>query len=260
MRPRCRLVAVLLLTAAFVLPATRARPAPSRVLMVTYSAGYQHDVVRRPAAVELSTAERVVLDLGRRSGRFDVTHVATREEVERLTPADVRAHRAISLLHDRRACRCRPWRATRSSSPFVTAPDSSACTVRRIPGTQCLSTMSSWAGPSTVTVAPACTAHRRGSDAPRHVPPGESLELADEIYQFRAWSRPAVHVLLSLDPRSVDVGRGKRSDGDYALAWTKAYGRGPRRLHGPRHEPGIWADRRFQAHLLGAIQWALGGR
>src|SRR5712664_3328695 len=95
MRPRCRLVAVLLLTAAFVLPPTRARPALPRVLMVTYSAGYQHDVVRRPAAGELSTAEGVVADLGRRSGGFAVSHVSTRDDLEQLTVTSVRAHRAI---------------------------------------------------------------------------------------------------------------------------------------------------------------------
>jgi len=97
----------------------------------------------------------------------------------------------------------------------------------------------------------------RAHPATRHL--GESLELTDEIYQFRAWSRPEVHVLLRLDPRSVDVGRGKRADGDYALAWTRADGRGRVFYTALGHEPGMWADGRFQAHLLGAIQWALGG-
>src|SRR5262249_12915667 len=89
---------------------------------------------------------------------------------------------------------------------------------------------------------------------------GDSLELNDEIYQFRGWSRPEVHVLLRLDPRSVDVGRGKRSDGDYALAWSKSYGRGRVIYTSLGHEPAVWADSRFQSHLLGAIQWGLRGR
>jgi len=260
MRPRCRLVAVLLLTAAFVLPATRVRPAPSRVLMVTYSAGYQHDVVRRPAAAELSTAERVVLDLGRRSGRFDVTHVATREEVERLTPADVRAHRAILFfttgeLPMPAMARHSIFQSVRDGAGFV-GVHSASDTWYAVPEYHKLlgGTFDGhpWHQRARLIV------EDRTHPATRHL--GESLELADEIYQFRAWSRPAVHVLLSLDPRSVDVGRGKRSDGDYALAWTKAYGRGRVVYTALGHEPGIWADRRFQAHLLGAIQWALGGR
>ena len=87
---------------------------------------------------------------------------------------------------------------------------------------------------------------------------GDGVELFDEIYQFRAWSRAEVHVLLRLDSRSVDVGRGKRVDRDYALAWTRSYGRGRVIYTALGHEPAVWADARFQAHLLGAIRWALG--
>ena len=52
MRPRRRLVGLVVVAAALLLFATQARPALPRVLMVTYSAGYQHDVVRRPTAGE----------------------------------------------------------------------------------------------------------------------------------------------------------------------------------------------------------------
>ena len=68
-----------------------------------------------------------------------------------------------------------------------------------------------------------------------------------------------IHVLLRLDPHSVDARRGKRADGDYALAWTKTYGRGRVVYTALGHEPAVWADGRFQEHLLGAIRWALGG-
>src|SRR5437868_9986117 len=95
MRRRRHHVGLVVLATALVLAATQARPALPRLLMVTYSAGYEHDVVRRPAAGELSTAERVVGDLGRRSGDFEVTHAATRDDLERLPVASVRAHRAL---------------------------------------------------------------------------------------------------------------------------------------------------------------------
>src|SRR3989442_878621 len=95
MHPRRRSLRLLVVATALALSATEARPALPRVLMVTYSAGYQHEVVRRPAAGELSTAERVVADLGRRSGGFEVSHVSTREDLNRLTVTSVRAYRAI---------------------------------------------------------------------------------------------------------------------------------------------------------------------
>src|SRR5438105_2038803 len=95
MRPRHRPRGLFVLAAALLLSASQARPALPRVLMVTYSAGYQHDVVRRPTAGELSTAERVVANLGRRSRGFEVCHVSTRDDLERLTATSVRAHGAI---------------------------------------------------------------------------------------------------------------------------------------------------------------------
>jgi len=51
---------------------------------------------------------------------------------------------------------------------------------------------------------------------------GPSFEIADEIYQFKDWDRKKVHVLLSLDDASVDLTRQgvKRADHDFANAWT----------------------------------------
>jgi hypothetical protein len=78
-----------------VLVAGPARPAAPRLLMVSHSAGFEHEVVRRPGGGGLSTAERVVADLGRRSGRFDVTFIGTGKEVAGLSLATVRAHKAM---------------------------------------------------------------------------------------------------------------------------------------------------------------------
>ena len=92
----------------------------------------------------------------------------------------------------------------------------------------------------------------------RHL--GGGFEITDEIYQFRGWSRDKVHVLLRLDPQSIDVGKGKRVDRDYALSWVRLYGRG-RVFYtalGPPRE--VWEDERFRLHLLEGIRWAMGGR
>src|SRR5262249_51103267 len=78
-----------------VLAATPVGPGPPRVLRVPCSGGSQQDVVRRPAPAELSIAERVVADLGRRSASFEVTHASTREDLGRLSVASVREHRAL---------------------------------------------------------------------------------------------------------------------------------------------------------------------
>jgi type 1 glutamine amidotransferase len=92
----------------------------------------------------------------------------------------------------------------------------------------------------------------------RHL--GPSFSIFAETYQFKAWSRANVHVLLSLDMTSVDPNGGSRTDGDYALAWTKSYGAGRVFYTALGHENAVWDDPRFQQHVLGGIRWALGDR
>jgi uncharacterized protein len=98
----------------------------------------------------------------------------------------------------------------------------------------------------------------REHPATRHLP--ASFALNDEIYQFRAWSRADVHVLLSLDTASVNLAdpKVKRSDGDFALAWTRTFGKGRVFYTALGHEPAVWRDERFKQHLLGGIRWAMG--
>jgi type 1 glutamine amidotransferase len=234
-------------------------PAPPRVLVVTYSAGFQHEVVRRPADGTLSTAERVVAELARRSRRFEVSHAGTREELDRLSTASVSSHRALLFfttgeLPIAPAVRQAMFQAVRAGGGFI-GVHSAADTWYAVPEYRAMLGASFAGHPWHQRV------HVRVEDhahpATRHL--GAGLEIADEIYQFRDWSREQVHVLLRLDPRSVDIARGRRADGDYALAWTKRYGQGRVVYTALGHEPAVWADERFRAHLSGAIEWALGG-
>ena len=100
-------------------------------------------------------------------------------------------------------------------------------------------------------------------EGPRHPStthlPG-SFPITDEIYQFRNWSRDRVQVLLSLDPASVDLKADgvKRTDRDFALAWTRRYGAGRVFYTALGHRAEVWNDDRFQRHLLGGLQWAMG--
>jgi len=251
---------VFVAASVFVLAATQTGPAPPRVLMVTCSAGYQHDVVRRPAPGDLSIAERVVGDLGHRSAGFEVTYVSSRDDLARLTVASVHEHPALLFfttgeLPMAADVREAMLQSVRDGAGFV-GVHSATDTWYSVPAYHELLGSIFDGHPWHQRVR--LVVEDRTHPATRHL--GESLELVDEIYQFRAWSRADVHVLLRLDPRSVEIARGKRSDGDYALAWTKPYGRGRVFYTALGHEPNVWADNRFQTHLLGAIQWALGGR
>lgn len=254
------IAAFLLLATTVIVGTGPGRSASPRLLMVSYSAGFQHDVVRRPITGTLSTAETVVAELARRSQAFEVTHVGTRAELAQLTAASVHAHHAILFFTSGElpmapAVREAMFQMVRDGGGFIgvhSAADTwyAVAEYRELLGGYFDG--HPWHQRARLIVED--LAH----PATRHL--GEAFEIADEIYQFRAWRRQDVHVLLRLDPRSVDIGRGKRADGDYALAWTRSYGRGRAVYTALGHEPGVWADARFQAHLLGAIQWALGHR
>jgi len=85
---------------------------------------------------------------------------------------------------------------------------------------------------------------------------GKGFEVADEIYQFRdPYSRKELRVLLSLDLARTNMNKGgiNRKDGDFAVAWCRAWGRG--RVYymslGHRHEI-FWNPPLLQAYLDGA--------
>jgi uncharacterized protein len=260
LRPARRIATLLLLATTLLVSTAPGQSASARLLMVTYSAGFQHDVVRRPIAGTRSTAETVVAELGRRSPGFDVTYVATRAELERLTVSSVRAHDAILFFTSGElpmapALRQAMFELIREGGGFV-GVHSAADTWYAVPEYRELlgGTFDGHPWHQRARLIVEDLAH----PAIRHL--GEAFEIADEIYQFRDWRRQDVRVLLRLDPRSVDIGRGKRADGDYALAWTKSYGRGRVVYTALGHEAAVWADERFKTHLLGAIQWAWGPR
>lgn len=91
----------------------------------------------------------------------------------------------------------------------------------------------------------------------RHL--GQSFRIWDEIYQYKDWSREKVHVLLSLDNTSVDLTKQgvKRADKDFAIAWTKDYGKGRVFFTGLGHDEHTWRDPRYQQHLTNGILWSL---
>jgi len=94
--------------------------------------------------------------------------------------------------------------------------------------------------------------------ATRHL--GASFKIADEIYQFKNFSRERVRVLMSLDPGSVDLTKPgvRRADKDFALAWQRDFGRGRVFYTALGHRPEVWRDERYQRHLVEGLRWAMG--
>jgi type 1 glutamine amidotransferase len=99
-----------------------------------------------------------------------------------------------------------------------------------------------------------------GGDFPatKHFP--ASFHKYDEIYQPKDWSRSDVNVLLSLDPSKLDYNnpRVHRQDHDFAVAWSKMYGKGRVFYSTLGHTTDSWKDSDIRTMYFEAIKWSLG--
>ena len=93
--------------------------------------------------------------------------------------------------------------------------------------------------------------------AVRHFP--KRFVKFDEIYQPKEWSRDKVNVLLSLDPNRLDYNnpRVHRPDHDFAVAWSKMYGKGRVFYSTLGHTEEAWSDPDIRTMYFEAIKWAL---
>ena len=88
---------------------------------------------------------------------------------------------------------------------------------------------------------------------------GPSFEISDEIYQISDFDARGSHVLLRLDPASVDLTKGNVRPRFYGwpLAWTRSYGEGRVFYTALGHDAAVWRDPRYQRILLNAVLWTL---
>jgi uncharacterized protein len=85
------------------------------------------------------------------------------------------------------------------------------------------------------------------------------LVLRDEHYQLQAFSRDKVRVLAHLDASKLDLKQPlvHRTDGDFPVAWAKAYGAGRVFYSTLGHEPSLWDSKPIQEMYFNAVRWAL---
>lgn len=97
----------------------------------------------------------------------------------------------------------------------------------------------------------------RESPITRHLP--ASFAVTDEHYQIKDYSRNNVHVLARLDPAKLDLKAAlvHRTDGDFAVAWTKTYGKGRVFYSTLGHPRELWDEAWLQTMYFEAIKWTL---
>lgn len=223
-----------------------------RVLFLTHSAGFVHDVVKRKAPDRLSLAEEQLVAAAK--GKFEI--VATQDCGE-ITAERLQGYAAVAFY---------------TTGELPIDADALVAFVKSgggFIGIHCATdTLYKHAGYSEM-IAGNFDGHPwhkkvrikvedRRHPATNHLP--ASFEIVDEIYQFKNWDRKNVHVLLSLDPSSVDVAKGKREDKDYANAWTRTFGKGRVFYTALGHGANAWKDPRFLEHVLNGVSWAIGAK
>lgn len=95
------------------------------------------------------------------------------------------------------------------------------------------------------------------SPATSHLP--QMFETPHEPYNFAKWQGSGVQLLLRMDPGSYPD-KGLRNSSEYAVAWTKTFGRGRVFYTALGHNDSEWSDQRFLQHVVGGMRWALGLR
>jgi uncharacterized protein len=223
--------------------------AKHKVLYLTHSAGFKHEV--------LPFSEQILKQIGERSAAFEVTATQDCSVLSRdgLKPYDAVVFYTTGELPISDAQKAAFLDFIRSGKGFV-GIHSATDTFYKWPeyGELIGGYFDQHPWHQEVTVKVEEQRHR----STRHL--GKSFKITDEIYQFKNFSRSRVHVLLSLDANSVDLNKPAvhRTDKDFALAWWRNYGKGRAFYTALGHRPEVWQDERFQQHLLGAVRWAMG--
>ena len=223
--------------------------AKHKVLYLTHSAGWKHDV--------LPVSEVILKEIGERSGAFDVTatkdcSLISRESLKQFDAVVFYTTGELPITDEQKAAFLDFIKSGKGFIGIHSATD----TFYKWPeyGELIGGYFDQHPWHQDVTVKVEDSHH----PATRHL--DKSFQIKDEIYQFKDFSRDRVHVLLSLDASSVDLTLPAvhRKDKDFALAWWRNYGKGRVFYTALGHREEVWRDARFQQLLLGALSWAMG--
>lgn len=262
-----------------------------KLLVITESKGFVHDVVRRGKDGSLCLVEKTFQDLAKKAGFFDVE--VSQDSRKDLTAENLKDFDAVwfyttGTLPISDVQKADLLAFVRSGKGFG-GSHSATDTFYKWPEYGDLIGAyfdgHPWHQEVTVIV------ENKQHPATRHL--GDSFKITDEIYQFRTpYSRQKLNVLMKLDPKhavmseaeraallkkaakleeagKVDEARklrkqtdGKRpgvrrTDDDWALAWTREYGKGRVFYTALGHRAEVWNDPRFQEHVIGGLKYMM---
>ncbi len=224
--------------------------APKRVLYVTHSAGFRHDSIaisrqvlesfgtRTSGALEVISTENLSLISADNLRNFDVVFFFTSGE---LALTDQQKRDFLAFVRDGKG-----FGGVHSATDTLYGwPEYGDLIGAYFDGHP-------WAQEVRIDVEDPAHPAMRGLPSP--------FRIAEEIYQFREFSLDRVRILMTLDTSSVDLNAPgvNRTDGDFALAWCRNYGRGRVFYSALGHFDDTWRDARYQSMLLNALLWLAG--
>lgn len=242
---RRRLVALAFLALAAALPAS-AKPKVKRLLVVTVTKGFRH-------SDSIPVAERVLGELGARSGKFTVDYARTDEDLtNKMSLEGLKNYDGVFFasttgdlpLPDRDGFL--KWIA--AGHGFAGA-HAAGDTFHGYPAfLQMIGGEFKTHGPQ---VEVECLVEDTKHPATKML--GKSVVVFDEIYQFQNYDRSKFHGLLALDKHP-----NTKAPGDYPIAWCKRYGKGRVFYTALGHRVDVWEKPWYQEHVLNGILYSLG--
>jgi hypothetical protein len=230
-----------------------AKSRKGHVLYMTLSAGYKH--------ASIPTSEKVVKEIGERSGLFDVT--VTQDvgafTAENLKKYDVVMFYTTGELPMTQAEKDAFVHFIKSGHGFVGVHSATDTFYEWEPYLQVVGGYfndHAWHQKVTVEVT--------DPSSPIVGFLGKSFQVNDEIYQTADFQYKTSHVLLRLDPSSVDMKKTLPGQNvhyrfyGWPLAWTRHDGKGRVFVTVLGHEDAVWNSKWYQEMLLNGIKYAMG--
>ena len=224
---------------------------PRKILFFTKSAGYQHSVIKRPAPDQLSYAEQILIDLGKRNG-YDVT--ATKDggyfTPDKLAPFDAVVFYTTGDL----------------TTPGVDGQppmpkDGKETLIKWVESGKGFLGLHS---ADDTFLTKEFNKHGKQQDAKilvadKNFGPIKDLqdfELFEEWYKVKNLS-PDLHVILIQDTQSMSAAEYKELK-PYPQTWARTQARGRIFYTSLGHREEVWKLPLFEKIVLGALAWATG--
>lgn len=254
----------LLLSVAGSLSAGARKPDKKKLLVVTYTQNHGTDNPNKTFRhSSIPTAEKVLAEIGERSGVYEVAYCRTATDVKQmLTPEGLKGIDGVFFANTTGNLGIPDLNAfldwIKAGHGFMGAH--SAADTYHASQADGNTGFVDMIGGEFKTHGAQCEiqpiVNDRKHPAVNHF--GTSAKFFDEIYIYVKNNRPNVHVLLAVDKHPNDRAPDANQPGDHLIAWNREYGKGKVFYTALGHREDVWAREDYQQHLLGGIRWALG--